>query len=100
MLEPGALGKPILTGPHLFNFAEISELFVSAEALIKVTDANTLAETLLRIIKNTGERIKMGERALKVVAANRGALARQLELVSNIIQPKDDCSSSWKTRYW
>lgn len=85
MLEPGALGKPILTGIHLFNFAEISELFVSANALIKVNDANSLAKQLILLMQQPEERKLMGARALKVVAANRGALAKQIEMVSQKI---------------
>lgn len=81
MLEPGALGKPILTGPHLFNFAEISELFVKANALTKVDDAESLAEQVLYLAQNESERKAMGVRALEVVAANRGALAKQIEMV-------------------
>lgn len=85
MLEPGALGKPIITGTHLFNFAEISELFVSANALIKVLDANSLATQLVLLMQQPEERKQMGARALKVVAANRGALAKQVEMVSKKI---------------
>jgi len=81
MLEPGALGKPILTGPHLFNFAEISELFVKANALTKVIDAETLAQQILQLAQNQLEREQMGARALQVVVANRGALAKQIEMV-------------------
>jgi 3-deoxy-D-manno-octulosonic-acid transferase len=85
MLEPGALGKPIITGPYLFNFAEISELFVSAHALAKVTDADSLAKEVIELMRHPGEQAEMGARALQVVAENRGALAKQVELVSAVI---------------
>lgn len=85
MLEPGALGKPIITGPYLFNFAEISELFVSAHALAKVTDADSLAKEVIELMQHPDEQAEMGARALQVVAENRGALAKQVELVSSVI---------------
>lgn len=85
MLEPGALSKPILTGPNLFNFAEISELFVAANALTKVTDAQSLAKQLIELMKNPTMRLQMGQRALQVVDTNRGALTKQLELVTKLI---------------
>jgi len=85
MLEPGALGKPIVTGPYLFNFAEISELFVSAHALAKVTDANSLAQQVIWLMQHPAEQAEMGARALQVVAENRGALAKQVELVSRVV---------------
>ena len=82
MLEPGALAKPVLTGKYLFNFAEISELFIAAQALSIVSDATSLVLQLTRLMENADERVQMGERAQKVVAANRGALGRQLELIT------------------
>jgi 3-deoxy-D-manno-octulosonic-acid transferase len=85
MLEPGALAKPILTGPHLFNFAEISELFVAANALTKVNDAESLASQLNYLIQHPVEQKEMGARALQVVAANRGALEKQVKLVCGFI---------------
>lgn len=85
MLEPGALGKPILTGPHLFNFAEISELFISANALTKVTDANSLATQLLWLIQHPAEQTEMGIRALRVIEKNRGTLKKQVMIISKAI---------------
>ncbi len=86
ILEPGALGKPILTGPHLFNFAEISELFFSNAALTIVHDAPTLVNELMILMQNEDERKQRGMRALRVVEANRGALARQLQLIQCLLR--------------
>lgn len=85
MLEPGALEKAVLTGPHLFNFAEISDLFVSAQALTKVTNAESLADQLVMLMQNPNERMQMGQRARSVVDANRGALAKQLAVVNKLV---------------
>ncbi|HLB41565.1 MAG TPA: lipid IV(A) 3-deoxy-D-manno-octulosonic acid transferase [Gammaproteobacteria bacterium] len=82
MLEPGALGKPILTGKHLFNFAEISELFISAQALTIVSDTKALVLQLTQLMENLNARMQMGERARQVVEANRGALVKQLEIIA------------------
>lgn len=88
MLEPGALAKPVLTGVHLFNFAEISELFVSARALTTVINADALAAELMRLMNNPGEREAMGRRAKQVVDENRGALAKQLALINEVCREK------------
>lgn len=84
ILEPGALSKPVLSGTHLFNFAEISELFFAASALTKVTDGDSLAQTLTFLMENPSERLSMGERGRLVLEANRGALNKQLELIAGI----------------
>lgn len=93
MLEPGALAKPIITGPHLFNFAEISELFISAQALKKVHDEDSLAKTLIELKAHPEAQKEMGERALKVVADNRGALQKQLSCVSKLLENRFNMGS-------
>lgn len=85
MLEPGILGKPILTGPHLFNFAEISELFFNAQAMWQVERADDLAQALLTLEQNKAEREKMIAAATQVVLANRGALQQQVELIASAL---------------
>lgn len=81
MLEPAALGKPILTGPHLFNFAEISELLISAKGMTVVRDGNELAQEVIRLFGDESLRNAVGESAFGVVEANRGALGRQMEII-------------------
>ncbi len=89
ILEPGALAKPILTGPHMMNFAEISQLFASANALRMVNDAASLAAALLSLNHDPKERMAMGQRALAVVDRNRGALSKQLDLINQcIVMPR------------
>jgi 3-deoxy-D-manno-octulosonic-acid transferase len=83
ILEPGALGKPILSGPHLFNFKEISEMFSAANALLLVQDADSLSQQLERLAQDGNERADIGARAKAVVSANRGALAKQIEVIQN-----------------
>lgn len=85
ILEPGALGKAILSGPHLFNFNEISELFFESQALVKVTDTKTLVAQLQYLKQDTEARMSMGERASALVAANRGALAKQVSIAEQFI---------------
>lgn len=86
MLEPAALGKPIMTGPHLFNFAEISELFIQANALKRVSNAKELGKSLIKLSQQPAEREAMGAHALRIVEENRGALSKQLELIKAYIQ--------------
>lgn len=86
LLEPAALCKPVLSGTHLFNFAEISQLLISADALVLVAGPDVLAHQLARLIQDTNERAALGQRAEQVVKANRGALAKQLGLIDKYLQ--------------
>jgi len=85
MLEPAAVSKPVLTGPHLFNFAEISELLFSAGGMFKVTSANELAEKINTFFENKNMREEIGNRAYHVVKENSGALRKQLEGIKKFI---------------
>jgi len=85
LLEAAALQKPVLSGPHLYNFAEISTMLTTANALIIVNDADALAAQLLQLAQNKDYREQLGARALQVVNANRGALVKQLAVIKNIL---------------
>lgn len=85
LLEPGALRKPIIVGQHLFNFKEISELFFASGGAVKVLNEDEFTSQLQTLIANSNKREEMGKKALNVVVANRGALAKQLELVDKYL---------------
>ena len=69
VLEPAAIGRPVLFGPHRFNSAEISRLLLEAGAAFEVRDAGALAEWLQRLFGDVTRRNAAGERAAEVVAA-------------------------------
>lgn len=78
LLEPAAVGTPVLTGPALANFEDVAEAMRGAGALVEVDDAGALAAELLRLFGDRQERQRLAEVGREVVAANRGALARTL----------------------
>jgi len=80
VLEPAALGLPVLFGPHMFNFLQARELLMQAQAAIQVS-ANSLPESLRVLLRDPQRRAQVGEAGRAVVAANRGALQRLLQLI-------------------
>jgi 3-deoxy-D-manno-octulosonic-acid transferase len=76
MLEPAALGVPIVFGPHVFNFAEISQLLLTAGGALQVSNATELADTVARLLRDDLLRRDVGAKARRVVEDNRGALDR------------------------
>jgi 3-deoxy-D-manno-octulosonic-acid transferase len=83
-LEPAMLGIPIISGKHIFNFAEISRLLKQANALELVADAEQLSSQVIRFVANVKLRQEAGERAQAVVQANRGALAKHMQLITQL----------------
>ncbi len=82
LLEPAGWGKPVVTGPHLHNFTAISNLLDDAGALTLVDNADALAIALQGLFRHSAQRQPQGQAAAAVVEANRGALEKGLELIS------------------
>jgi 3-deoxy-D-manno-octulosonic-acid transferase len=81
LLEPAAVGVPVLTGPHTFNFAEITRLLLQKEAAVQVAGAADLGDWLTRWLGDAAERARIGENGRRTIEQNRGALERVIALV-------------------
>ncbi|MBJ9974837.1 lipid IV(A) 3-deoxy-D-manno-octulosonic acid transferase [Pseudomonas sp. S75] len=84
-LEPAALGLPLIMGPHVFNFLEISALLREAGALQQVDDAEGLAGAVRRLVELPQDGRRMGEAGRAVMQANQGALGRLLEALARLM---------------
>ena len=85
MLEAAALEKPILTGPHFHNFQAIADQLRAAGALTVVFDEDSLAQQLMVLASSREQRQAMGNRAIAVLLANRGAVDQQFSLIQKMI---------------
>ena len=85
ILEPAALGVPVVVGPHMFNFAEIATAARAAGALIDIADASALAPAIERLLVQPHCRQAASAAARALVAANKGALARTLDLIGDAV---------------
>lgn len=85
MIEPAALGRPVITGPVLFNFAEISQAMQAAGGLKVVQDAQGLASQLARWFSAPEERLAAGRQLQAVTEQNRGALKRQHDAICSLL---------------
>lgn len=86
LLEPAALGLPVLSGPHLFNFQEIAAQLREARALAEVGDAAELVRQLRQLLDGESLRQNMGRAGLAVLAANRGSLERLLAGIDRFLE--------------
>ena len=85
-LEPAALALPVLMGPHVFNFLEISAMLREAGALQQVDDADGLAGAVRRLVELPQDAQRMGEAGRAVMQANQGALQRLLDGLDALIR--------------
>ncbi len=81
LLEPAALGLPILTGPHNSNSEEAARLLIAGGAVAVVHDAQHLADKVATLFAEPDTRSRMGAQGRTFVEANKGALAKLMELI-------------------
>ena len=89
LLEPAALGRAALTGPHHFNFSDITAQLCARGAVQEVADAAMLAQTVSTLLGDPGARDAMGEAGQAVVQANQGALARTMMALEGVLYTEE-----------
>lgn len=82
LIEPAALSRPILSGPHLQNFQAISESLTGASAMNVVRTEQELENGVARVLQNPGWARELGARARALVDEHRGAARRTAEMIA------------------
>jgi len=85
-LEASAWKLPVLFGPHMNNFREISQKLVEAGGAIPVTDGDSLTDAVSRLLVNEEERRKTGAAGYETILQNRGALHKTVEAVEKLFE--------------
>jgi 3-deoxy-D-manno-octulosonic-acid transferase len=80
-IEPAILGKPIVFGPHMQNFAQIARAFVDNRAAVQVPDEAGLETALADLLANPARAAEMGRVAKRVVRENFGAIERTIDMI-------------------
>ena len=86
LLEPAALGLPVLAGPHNFNSADIAKILVESGAALIVADAKELAARVSALLSSPVERARIGAIGRECVEGNRGALDKLLSLIDPLMR--------------
>src|SRR3569833_1404005 len=86
LIEACALGKPVLIGPHTFNFSAISEEAVAAGAALRVPDAVALLRQAVLLLHEDARRLSMGVKAKSFAVQRQGATMRPLEMLEPLLR--------------
>ena len=81
LLEPAAMGVPVLAGPNNFNAPDIAQLLFAHGAALEVRTANELSNAVVDLALDARRRHEMGAQGAAIVAANRGSLSRIVALI-------------------
>lgn len=85
LLEPASRGIPALFGPYMSNFTEITALVLESRAGVQVNTPAELVETLRRLIKDPGERRRIGDNGLKMLLENGGATEKHMNVIAGCL---------------
>jgi len=80
-VEPGALGKAIVFGPNMQNFADITREFLKRDAAVQIKNPEELETALADLLARPARRTELGNNALAVVAENLGAVERTVDMI-------------------
>ena len=87
ILEPAVFGKAIVFGPHMNNFREIASQFVQHSAAVQVSSPVALTDALVALLADPVRRASLGAAAQALVEANKGARAKTLSVIADILPP-------------
>ena len=90
MLEPSALGLPVFTGPHLFNFQEIANMLQENQALSIVNSSEELFQNLYSLLQHPANIKTISEKAKQVVHDNKGAVEKTLKQITELLPQGTD----------
>jgi 3-deoxy-D-manno-octulosonic-acid transferase len=85
LLEPAALGLPVLTGPYTANAKDVARSLREQGAALEVSGARELAAALRRLLADAALRQRIGAIGRRIVESNRGSTARLLALIEPLL---------------
>jgi len=85
LIEACAAGTPVVAGPHMFNFADVTRLAVRAQAALQVSDAAAALGAARALLADPARRARMGEAGRRLCERHRGAAARHAEACRRLL---------------
>ncbi|HTV97167.1 MAG TPA: lipid IV(A) 3-deoxy-D-manno-octulosonic acid transferase [Steroidobacteraceae bacterium] len=85
LLEPAALGVPVITGPYTANSGDIARRLIERGGALEAADAPALARAVQRLMADAGLRERMGAAGREFIQAHRGSVERLLELIGPLL---------------
>ena len=85
VLEAAAQAVPVVVGPNTFNFTEITQSLLEADAAVRVADADALGPTVQRLLGDAADRQRRGAAARAVFERERGAVERSMAIIDRVL---------------
>lgn len=83
ILEPAALGVPVMFGPFMANFKEIEQKVLEAGAAIQCQDAQAIVDNFIKLKNDESLRHQLIDEGLSFIGRNQGALDKIVQHLSS-----------------
>lgn len=88
MMEPIALGKPVVIGPNTGDFADTMTQLLAGDGIIQVTDGPSLTQAVGRLLADPARAAQLAENGRHVIRENQGATDRHVALIEKLLALK------------
>ena len=85
IIEPAYFEKPIIVGPYMQNFKDITALFLKNNAIVQIKSKNEFTKELERLLEDSVLCEELGMRAREVIEQYRGASEKTLDMISAVL---------------
>jgi len=85
ILEPASLKKPVIFGPYMSNFRDISELFLKNNAALQAHDCAELVVKIKEILGDTLAAREMAQQGYELIIANKGATLKNIQVIQRVL---------------
>jgi 3-deoxy-D-manno-octulosonic-acid transferase len=92
ILEPAWFSRAPVFGPSMENFRDMASQFLAAKAGVQVTSGQQLGKVWVQLIEDNPLRERMGKAARALSERNRGATARALGRIVEVIESKESAT--------
>jgi 3-deoxy-D-manno-octulosonic-acid transferase len=86
LIEAAAMGVPTILGPHMFNFTQVAQAAVMADAAVQLKDVSELHGMVAALAADKGKLHTMAEAAKGFTAQHRGTTERLMEAISELLK--------------
>jgi len=99
-IEAWSAGVPVVSGPHMENFAAVAAAGEGLGILSRIGGADELAKSLAESLRDRPALARLGERARRLVEESRGAAENTAELLAELLEAKhtDDEGTAGRRR--
>ena len=86
VIEPCAIGLPVIVGPSIFNFDFIVKKAESEGALLRAADFTEALRIADEVLSDPAKRAEIGEKAAKFAQEQRGATERTIQVIDMLLK--------------